>query len=111
MYHFCALVVLLAQLNEGILGAMLREMENLFQRLVIVTTGIFLLVFELLAQGWAGIRALVGITATSAVILPATSTASAMITRLMGTLVFLASGASDYMNGAIMPVYGGWLTS
>ena len=29
---------------------------------------------------------------------------------LMGTVVFLASAASDYMNGAIVPVDGGWLT-
>ncbi len=29
---------------------------------------------------------------------------------LMGTVVFLASSASDYMNGAIVPVDGGWLT-
>ena len=29
---------------------------------------------------------------------------------LMGTVVFLASAASDYLNGAIVPVDGGWLT-
>lgn len=29
---------------------------------------------------------------------------------LMGTIVFLASSASDYMHGAIVPVDGGWLT-
>ncbi len=29
---------------------------------------------------------------------------------LMGTVVFLASAASDYMHGAIVPVDGGWLT-
>jgi 2-dehydro-3-deoxy-D-gluconate 5-dehydrogenase len=29
---------------------------------------------------------------------------------LMGVVVFLASAASDYMNGAIVPVDGGWLT-
>jgi 2-deoxy-D-gluconate 3-dehydrogenase len=29
---------------------------------------------------------------------------------LMGAVVFLASGASDYVNGAIVPVDGGWLT-
>ncbi len=29
---------------------------------------------------------------------------------LMGTVVFLASQASDYMHGAIVPVDGGWLT-
>jgi 2-deoxy-D-gluconate 3-dehydrogenase len=29
---------------------------------------------------------------------------------LMGTVVFLASSASDYVNGAIVPVDGGWLT-
>ncbi len=28
---------------------------------------------------------------------------------LMGTVVFLASPASDYMHGAIVPVDGGWL--
>ena len=31
-------------------------------------------------------------------------------TDLMGTVVFLASAASDYLNGAIVPVDGGWLT-
>ena len=29
---------------------------------------------------------------------------------LMGAVVFLASAASDYLNGAIVPVDGGWLT-
>ncbi len=29
---------------------------------------------------------------------------------LMGAVVFLASAASDYMNGAIVPIDGGWLT-
>lgn len=29
---------------------------------------------------------------------------------LQGTIVFLASSASNYMNGAIVPVDGGWLT-
>jgi 2-dehydro-3-deoxy-D-gluconate 5-dehydrogenase len=29
---------------------------------------------------------------------------------LQGAVVFLASAASDYLNGAIMPVDGGWLT-
>ena len=29
---------------------------------------------------------------------------------LKGTVVFLASAASDYLNGAIVPVDGGWLT-
>ena len=29
---------------------------------------------------------------------------------LMGAVVFLASAASDYMNGTIVPVDGGWLT-
>ena len=29
---------------------------------------------------------------------------------LKGTVVFLASSASDYLNGAIIPVDGGWLT-
>ncbi|QIW62611.1 2-dehydro-3-deoxy-D-gluconate 5-dehydrogenase KduD [Mycoplasmopsis gallinacea] len=30
--------------------------------------------------------------------------------ELMGTIVFLASKASDYINGAIIPVDGGWLS-
>ncbi len=29
---------------------------------------------------------------------------------LMGAVVFLASAASDYVNGAIIPIDGGWLT-
>jgi 2-dehydro-3-deoxy-D-gluconate 5-dehydrogenase len=29
---------------------------------------------------------------------------------LMGAVVFLASAASDYINGAIIPIDGGWLT-
>lgn len=29
---------------------------------------------------------------------------------LMGAVVFLASAASDYVNGAVVPVDGGWLT-
>ena len=29
---------------------------------------------------------------------------------LMGTVVFLASKASDYMNGSIVAVDGGWLS-
>ena len=28
---------------------------------------------------------------------------------LQGLVVFLASAASDYMNGAIVPIDGGWL--
>ena len=28
---------------------------------------------------------------------------------LKGIVVFLASSASDYLNGAIIPVDGGWL--
>lgn len=28
---------------------------------------------------------------------------------LSGVVVFLASAASDYLNGAIIPVDGGWL--
>lgn len=30
--------------------------------------------------------------------------------ELMGTIVFLSSKASDYLNGAIIPVDGGWLS-
>jgi len=30
-------------------------------------------------------------------------------TDLQGTAVYLASAASDYLNGAIIPVDGGWL--
>jgi 2-dehydro-3-deoxy-D-gluconate 5-dehydrogenase len=28
---------------------------------------------------------------------------------LQGAVVFLASAASDYMNGAVIPIDGGWL--